>query len=161
TDLLRSAIFGALHGQVAALDKRGRIIAVNQAWGRFAAENGGAPVRVSIGINYLDVCRQAADAGDPDAHRILEAVRNVLAGAGPLQLEYASRTPGGNRWFEVTIEPLRRPEGGALVTHVDVTRRHQAEEEAEHQREELAHVLRVTTLGELAASLAHEINQPL
>ena len=61
----------------------------------------------------------------------------------------------------MTAEPLRRPEGGALVTHVDITRRRQAEEEAERQREELAHVLRTTTLGELAASLAHEINQPL
>ena len=61
----------------------------------------------------------------------------------------------------MTAEPLRRPEGGALVTHIDITRRRQAEEEAERQREELAHVLRTTTLGELAASLAHEINQPL
>jgi len=35
-------------------------------------------------------------------------------------------------------------------------------EEALHQaREELAHVTRVTTLGELAASIAHEVNQPL
>jgi len=35
------------------------------------------------------------------------------------------------------------------------------EEEARRQREELAHAQRVTTLGELGASLAHEINQPL
>jgi PAS domain S-box-containing protein len=161
TDLLRSAIFGALHGHVAALDKHGRIIAVNHAWGRFALENGGNPVRVSIGASYLDVCRDAASAGDRDAGRILAALRTVLAGGTPLQLEYACRTPTGERWFEMTAEPLRRPEGGALVTHVDITRRRQAEDEAERQREELAHVLRTTTLGELAASLAHEINQPL
>ena len=161
TDLLRSAIFGALHGHVAALDKSGRIIAVNHAWGRFALENGGNPVRVSIGASYLDVCRDAASAGDRDASRILGSLRTVLAGGTPLQLEYACRTPAGERWFEMTAEPLRRPEGGALVTHVDITRRRQAEEEAERQREELAHVLRTTTLGELAASLAHEINQPL
>ena len=161
TDLLRSAIFGALHGQVAALDKSGRIIAVNHAWGRFALENGGNPVRVSIGASYLDVCRDAAAAGDRDAGRILGALRTVLAGGTPLEIEYACRTPAGERWFEMTAEPLRRPEGGALVTHVDITRRRQAEEEAERQREELAHVLRTTTLGELAASLAHEINQPL
>jgi PAS domain S-box-containing protein len=161
TDLLRSAIFGALYGHVAALDKSGRIIAVNRAWGRFALENGGNPVRVSVGINYLDVCRSAANAGDHEAGRIMDALRKVLAGGTPLQLEYTCHTPGGERWFEMTAEPLRRPEGGALVTHVDVTRRHQAEGEAERQREELAHVLRITTLGELAASLAHEINQPL
>ena len=161
TDLLRSAIFGALHGHVAALDKRGRIIAVNHAWSRFAVEHGGNPIRVSIGASYLDVCQDAARAGDRDAGRILVALRTVLAGGTPLQIEYACGTPAGERWFEMTAEPLRRPEGGALVTHVDITRRRQAEEEAERQREELAHVLRTTTLGELAASLAHEINQPL
>ena len=113
TDLLRSAIFGALHGQVAALDKSGRIIAVNHAWGRFALENGGNPVRVSIGASYLDVCRDAAAAGDRDAGRILGALRTVLAGGTPLEIEYACRTPAGERWFEMTAEPLRRPEGGA------------------------------------------------
>ena len=40
-------------------------------------------------------------------------------------------------------------------------RRRQAEKEAQRQRDELAHALRVTTLTELTASLAHELNQPL
>jgi signal transduction histidine kinase len=40
-------------------------------------------------------------------------------------------------------------------------RRRHAEEEVRVQREELAHALRVATLGELTASLAHELNQPL
>jgi C4-dicarboxylate-specific signal transduction histidine kinase len=61
----------------------------------------------------------------------------------------------------MTVETFRRPEGGAIVTHLDITRRKRAEAEARRQREELAHALRVTTLGELAASLAHEISQPL
>ena len=43
----------------------------------------------------------------------------------------------------------------------DVTSSKQAEEKLLLQREELTHVTRVATLGELAASLAHEINQPL
>jgi PAS domain S-box-containing protein len=43
----------------------------------------------------------------------------------------------------------------------DITERKRAEEEAQQQREELAHALRVMTLGELTASFAHEINQPL
>jgi signal transduction histidine kinase len=40
-------------------------------------------------------------------------------------------------------------------------RRREAEEVAQRQRDELAHALRVATLGELTASIAHEINQPL
>src|SRR2546425_2962514 len=41
------------------------------------------------------------------------------------------------------------------------TERKRAEEALQQAREELAHVTRVTTMGELAASIAHEINQPL
>ena len=58
--------------------------------------------------------------------------------------------------------------GGELIevvgTHVDVTERKRAEEEHERLRqleEELSHMNRVTMLGELASSLAHEINQPI
>ena len=43
----------------------------------------------------------------------------------------------------------------------DITARKRAEEVARQHREELAHVLRVSTVGEMAAGLAHEINQPL
>src|SRR5207247_10202027 len=59
------------------------------------------------------------------------------------------------------VEPLKRAEGGLVISHIDVSRRRRAEEEVEREREELAHALRVATLGELATSLAHEINQPL
>jgi len=61
----------------------------------------------------------------------------------------------------MAVEPFRRPEGGAVISYIDITRRRNAEEEARRQREELAHAQRVTTLGELSASLAHEVNQPL
>ncbi|MFC1489300.1 ATP-binding protein, partial [Thermodesulfobacteriota bacterium] len=43
----------------------------------------------------------------------------------------------------------------------DITELRQAEEEARKRREEMAHLGRVATMGELAASLAHELNQPL
>ena len=43
----------------------------------------------------------------------------------------------------------------------DITRRKQTETELQRQREDLAHVTRVSLMGELTASLAHELNQPL
>jgi PAS domain S-box-containing protein len=46
-------------------------------------------------------------------------------------------------------------------TIMDVTARKQAEEELRKAQAELAHVARITTLGELTASIAHEISQPL
>lgn len=50
---------------------------------------------------------------------------------------------------------------GALETNNDITGRRQAEDAARRAQAELAHAARVTTMGEMAASIAHEVNQPL
>ena len=74
-------------------------------------------------------------------------------------------------WSDGTIRHvnnLARPvfnEAGDLIeyvgTTIDITERVQAEEALHRTQAELARVTRLTTMGELAASIAHEINQPL
>lgn len=157
---LRSAIFGSLYGELAVVDRTGRIIAANESWTRLMEQAGGDARTAGIGANYLDVCRRAA--GDPHARAALEAIEAVLAGRSERQmLEYPCVLPTGVQWYAMIVEPLRQPGGGAVISHVDITRRRRAEEEVEREREDLAHALRVSTLGELATTLAHEINQPL
>src|SRR5205809_5579517 len=51
--------------------------------------------------------------------------------------------------------------GRLLGISIDITARKQAEVEALQHREELGHLSRVAVMGEMAASLAHELNQPL
>ena len=57
--------------------------------------------------------------------------------------------------------PLPGPNGGAVVAHAETTEVKRAEIDAQRIRQELAHSARVFTMGELTASLAHELNQPL
>jgi len=64
-------------------------------------------------------------------------------------------------WWSLAVVPLNRPEGGAVVVCADITELRQAEMEAQRSRQELAHVGRVSTVGEMTASLAHQLNQPL
>jgi len=51
--------------------------------------------------------------------------------------------------------------GQVLVSIMDLTARHEADYALQKAQTELAHVARVATLGELTASIAHEVNQPL
>jgi PAS domain S-box-containing protein len=51
--------------------------------------------------------------------------------------------------------------GCVLVTLMDITERNRTQEALQQAQAELAHVTRLTTLGELTASIAHEVNQPL
>jgi len=78
--------------------------------------------------------------------------------------EYRLLMPDGSvRYVHATAHAVTdASEGIEFVGAVtDVTARRQAEEKLHEAQAELAHVTRVTALGELAASIAHEVNQPL
>jgi PAS domain S-box-containing protein len=71
---------------------------------------------------------------------------------------------GKVRWLQTVKRPIVGTDGAAnqvLGTSTDITQRKVAELELRQQREDLAHLTRVSNMGELAASLAHELNQPL
>src|SRR4029450_1164549 len=92
--------------------------------------------------------RGARLIGDGAAAAPPGATTAVLAGKEEAaRLESACRAQSVERWFEMTVEPFRRPDGGAVITYIDITRRRHAEDEARRRREELAHAPRVTTLG--------------
>jgi C4-dicarboxylate-specific signal transduction histidine kinase len=71
---------------------------------------------------------------------------------------------GQYRWCVARALTLRGPDGEVLKWHgtmVDFHDRKQAQEGLRNAQAELAHVNRVMTMGELTASIAHEVNQPL
>jgi len=63
--------------------------------------------------------------------------------------------------FTITFPPTAKGFERLLITMIDVTQRKHAEQRAAQAHAELAHVTRVTMLGEMTASIAHEVNQPL
>jgi PAS domain S-box-containing protein len=74
------------------------------------------------------------------------------------------RADGAYHWFLGRAEPLRDDDGRIVKwfgTNTDIDNLRRAEEALQRAQAELAHVTRVATLGELTASIAHEVNQPL
>jgi PAS domain S-box-containing protein len=74
----------------------------------------------------------------------------------------ALRRDGTEFPVELTITPLKSGDTWTFSSFIrDITSRRQAAEDLRNAQAELAHVNRVMTMGELAASIAHEVNQPL
>ena len=99
-----------------------------------------------------------------DVGVFVEAPERGRSDGGDLEFAHLLLMPDGSVKHLHLVAHGSRDRDGALEyigAVQDVTERHQAAEALGRARSELAHVARVTTLGVLTASIAHEVNQPL
>jgi PAS domain S-box-containing protein len=103
-----------------------------------------------------------------DQFRVRETAERAGRGKVDYEVDYRIVHPGGDvRDIHTIGHPVLSPSGDVVEfvgTVMDVTERRHAEKERERLRQvqaDLAHINRATTMGELTASLAHEINQPI
>lgn len=160
SELMKSAILQSLTSGVAVLDRTGSLLQMNDRWKQFARERDW--MRAEIGSSLIANCWAAFERGDRFASSVVVAVCSVLDGSRDrLNLEHRTETGTTVQWWSLSAVPLNRSEGGAVITLTDITELRRAEMEAQRSRQELAHVSRVSTVGEMTASLAHQLNQPL
>jgi PAS domain S-box-containing protein len=150
----RSAIDG-IAGLVAIMAPNGELEAVNRQL-----------------IEYFGRSREelttweTSDAVHPeDLPRILELFKTSIAAGAPFHYELRLRRFDGEyRWFENRGVPIRDESGFIVrwyVLLVDIEDRTRALERLQQMQSDFAHMNRVSMMGELAASLSHEIMQPI
>jgi len=93
------------------------------------------------------------------------AVKHALEAGSGYEMEYRILLPDGTqRWIGARARWVAgdNRKGARLIgVSIDITPRKLAEAEALQQRDELSHLSRVALMGEMSASIAHELNQPL
>jgi two-component system cell cycle sensor histidine kinase/response regulator CckA len=143
------AIVNALPAHIALLDAGGTIIAVNEAWERFAHANAFTGAGSGAGENYVEVCLRARGECSEEAAAVAAGVRAVLCGdRTDFVLEYPCHSPRERRWFRMMATALAPGRaGGAVVMHVDVTERRLAEESLRASEERLRLAVEATGMG--------------
>lgn len=124
--------------------------------------------RTLLGLEPSElVGRSAYDFIHPDDVAAITRQHTHLLTAGtPVVSTYRVMTKRGDfLWFETTVKVVSEP-GSSTVSELvcvsrDVTKRIEAECLAHALRDDLTHVARLSTIGELASGLAHELMQPL
>jgi PAS domain S-box-containing protein len=100
-----------------------------------------------------------------DSGRVRQTINEAIRDAKEYESEYRLVLPDGIvRWIStrgsVHFDDAGKP-ARLLGINIDITARKQAELDAQRDRAELSHLSRVALIGEMSASIAHELNQPL
>jgi two-component system, LuxR family, sensor kinase FixL len=106
-----------------------------------------------------------AVAHPSDRHRVVQAFTDLYAGGGAFDIEYRIlHANTGLRYLHHIAQTICSADGRMLQqmgTVHDITERRLTEYEVRQIQDRLAHFGRISTMGEMAAAIAHEVNQPL
>src|SRR5204863_5647792 len=98
-----------------------------------------------------------------DRPRFAQAIEHAIAGNSDFSCEARIIVPSGSTKYVQALGEARSGASGCVEfigTIMDLTERKQTEQALRDAESELARTLRLATVAELAAAIAHEINQP-
>ena len=151
-------IFDSSYQLIGLLEPDGTLIDANQA----ALDLGGLSKEEVIGRPFWDTYwwRYSPKVRD----RLKAAVMTASKGKSVGYEENVLGAGHAIRTIEFTLNPVKNQQGEVVYIIPegrDISDRKLAAEERQRHRQEIAHVMRLGTMGEAASSLAHELNQPL
>jgi PAS domain S-box-containing protein len=136
-------------------DARGHCLYVNDRW----CELSGLNPQEALGDGW------ARSVHPEDRERVVGQWNHETQEQTATQIEFRLQQPSGKIHWVVGQCVPKKENCGEVIGYVgavtDISERRQAEEQARQHQAELAHVLRLSTMGEMASELAHELNQPL
>jgi PAS domain S-box-containing protein len=149
-----------------------RVVFENSPAAKLMVDGDGCIVLANIqaarvfGYNRAELLDQHIDRLAPPQLRAEHAHRGVWfmdnAGVRSARVLLGCRKDGSNVPIEVTVSPIVVDGKQFVLASIhDISERVSIQNEVAVQREELTHLSRITLLGEMSGSLAHELNQPL
>ncbi|QPJ66194.1 MAG: PAS domain S-box protein [Candidatus Nitrohelix vancouverensis] len=157
----KKSLINSLPAHISVIDTEGNIVLVNEAWVRFALENGLSNGNIfGSGTNYLEVCFNSGDEGGQAGRGILDVIKGI---SQTFKMEYSCHSEVEKRWFLLYVTPLVGEKQGAVVAHYPITDRVEAKTELEKSKG-IIHGLYNRLKSEVEEEklrMAHEIHDEL
>ncbi|MFZ4462973.1 MAG: PAS domain S-box protein [Bacteroidales bacterium] len=122
-EIIEQTVLNSLTAHVAIIDSDGMIVEVNEPWRKYGIANGiSNPVGTIEKVNYLEVLQSAVNQGDTYADVILKGIEDVLKHKKEeFSARYTCHSDNSLHWFAMAVTPLTGKEGGAVITHEEIT----------------------------------------
>lgn len=160
------ATIDSLPAKIAILNNDATIAEVNAAWRDSTISTEQNNKQCTIGQNFQDVLQSTAQT--PSEEMALDDMSKAVNAVLDSKQDYAHfdypvfSNDAQQQWTSMTVSSFETAnQRHAVLSLEDISKRKELEEQDRQLRAELAHVARLTTAGELATGLAHELNQPL
>lgn len=160
-EVFNRGVLDSLSSHISVINSSGEIVAVNEAWRRFAKENNGnALLCKGVGGNYFEVCQKSASEGEAIADDVLKGMKEVMnENRADYYLEYPSHSTFEQHWFALHVLKFESDEKLLVAAHIDITERKLAEEKLIINNDELLKANK--ELDRFVYSVSHDIRSPL
>ena len=161
-NILRKTL-DAIPENIAMINSTGIIAAANKQWQKLVSSKSEKYINGGVGISFDTVYRELIDKEMRGGWDVLSEIDTAREFQKELKAkEYLIGSSDDKQWIEISAIPfVSNEECHTLLIHKNVTERKYLETRDSNLRAEMAHFSRLTSAGELATGLAHELNQPL
>ena len=154
-------VLDSLNSNIAVIDVTGTLVAVNESWNIFSAENGAYTLAdTGIGSNYFDVCSKAEKEGEEYAGAACAGINDVMNDKKDVfYLEYPCHSDQEKRWFGMRAMKFEGNQSLVVVSHQDISEL----KFAEFMRSKVAKDLiqRNKDLEQFAYIVSHNLRAPV
>jgi len=154
-------VLDSLNSNIAVIDFTGTLVAVNESWNIFSAENGSYTLAdTGIGSNYFEVCSKADKEGEEDAGAACAGINDVMNDKKDVfYLEYPCDSDQEKRWFGMRAMKFEGNQSLVVVSHQDISERKFAEFDRIKVANDLIH--RNKDLEQFAYIVSHNLRAPV
>lgn len=154
-------VLNSLSSQIAVIDEKGNILAVNESWRKFSIENGVTDLKLTgVGCNYFKVCENSVLNGEVYAVNALIGIKNVLDEKLKIfNMEYPCHSNTEKRWFNMRVTKFDSDETMAIIEHQNITSKKIIEEDRE---EMIANIIQHSkNLEQFTSIVSHNLRSPV